>query len=153
MIRLLPITTAQTITIIPRDYSSIEDVYAIIVEDGTWETEEVGPLNGVLTANGNFVVFQPAFSILKNESIYTITFRIDYVANEFRDNVLSDDGILESYECLSDYLEGLGEGEGLLYRDKIYCSDQTNDEVAHTLNDGLYNQFEGDTDNKYIVLE
>jgi hypothetical protein len=121
MIRLLPITTAQTITIIPRDYSSITGVDMIIVEDGTWETEQVTDINGVLNANGNFVVFQPTFSILKNENIYTLT-------------LTDSDG-------------------GLLYRDKIYCSDQTNDEVIHTLNDGLYEQFEGDTDNKYIVLE
>lgn len=153
MIRLLPITTAQTITIIPRDYSSITGVYAIIVEDGTWETEEVGPLNGVLNANGNFVVFQPAFSILKNESVYTITFRVDYVANSFKNKVLNNDGIFEAYGCLAEYLEDLGNEEGLLYRDKIYCSDQTNDEAAHTLNQGLYDQFEGSTDNKYIVLE
>lgn len=121
MIRLLPITTVQTITIIPRDYSSITGVDMIIVEDGTWDTEEVGPLNGVLNANGNFVVFQPTFSILKSENTYTLT-------------ITDDQG-------------------GLLYRDKIYCSDQNNDEAAHTLNQGLYDQFEGSTDNKYIVLE
>ena len=121
MIRLLPITTAQTIVVIPRDYSAIEDVDMIIVEDGTWDTEQVTNIDGVLNANGNFVVFQPTFSILKNENTYTLT--------------LTD-----------------SEG-GLLYRDKIYCSDQTNDEVAHTLNKDLYEQFEGDTDNKYIVLE
>lgn len=153
MIRLLPITTAQTIEIIPRDYSSITRVYAIIVEDGTWETEEVGPLNGVLNPNGNFVVFQPAFSILKNESTYTITFRVDYVASHFKKKVLNNDGYFEAYECLTESLLDLGNEEGLLYRDKIYCSDQTNDEVAHTLNSGLYDQFQGDTDNKYIVLE
>ena len=121
MIRLSPVTTAQTISIIPRDYSSISGVDMIIVEDGTWATEEVGPLNGTLTANGNFVVFQPSFSILKNENTYTIT-------------LTNSDG-------------------DLLYRDKIYCSDQTNDESVHTLNSGLYETFEGDSDNKYIVLE
>lgn len=121
MIRLLPITTAQTISIIPRDYSSLSGVNMIIVEDGTWDTEQIESLTGVLSDNGNFVVFQPSFSILKNENTYTIT-------------LTNSDG-------------------DLLYRDKIYCSDQTNDEAVHTLNNGLYESFQGDTDNKYIVLE
>jgi len=153
MIRLLPITTAQTITIIPRNYSYITGVYVIIVEDGTWITEEVGPLNGVLSANGNLVVFQPSFSILKNERTYTITFIVDYVANGFKSKVINNNGSFEAYGCLAESLRDLGNEEGILYRDKIYCSDQTNDEVAHTLNKDLYEQFEGDTDNKYIVLE
>lgn len=121
MIRLLPVTTTQTISVIPRSYSSITGVTALVVEDGTWATQTVTPINGTLNANGNFVVFQFALTILNNENTYTLT--------------LTDSA------------------GGLLYRDKIYCSDQTNDEVAHTLNSGLYDEFEGDTDNKYIVLE
>ena len=121
MIRLLPTSNSQTINIVPRDYSSPSGNYIVITEDGTGKSEEIGPINGSLSANGNFVVLSFASTILKAEQTYSLVFKDS---------------------------EG-----GLLFRDKAYCSSQTNDEAVHTLNTDLYEQFQGSSDNEYIVLE
>ena len=52
MIRLLPNTNAQTLSIIPRQYTVASDLQLVIKEDGTEKTETLSSLTSVV--NGNF---------------------------------------------------------------------------------------------------
>tara|TARA_R100001463_G_scaffold20385_2_gene49703 strand:+ start:13840 stop:14196 length:357 start_codon:yes stop_codon:yes gene_type:complete len=70
MIRLLPNTNSQTLSIIPREYTEASDLTLKIVEDGTKKTETLTSLTSVL--NGNFLDIDCVFSILSDDSSYSI---------------------------------------------------------------------------------
>ena len=68
MIRLLN-TNSQTISIIPRAYTAASDLTLKIVEDGT-KNETLTSLTS--TVNGNFLDIPCTFSILAEDSTYSI---------------------------------------------------------------------------------
>jgi len=70
MIRLLPSTGTQTISIIPREYIEASDLSLVIKEDGTRKTETLTGLTSVI--NTNFLDIDCAFSILSEDSAYSI---------------------------------------------------------------------------------
>ena len=70
MIRLLPNTNSQTLSIIPRSYTAASDLTLRIVEDGTKKDETLTSLTS--TVNGNFLDIPCAFSILSDDSVYSI---------------------------------------------------------------------------------
>lgn len=70
MIRLLPNTNSQTLSIIPRAYTAASDLTLKIVEDGTKKNETLTSLTS--TVNGNFLDIPCTFSILSEESTYSI---------------------------------------------------------------------------------
>jgi len=118
MIRLLPNTDPQTLSIIPREYIEASDLQLVIKEDGTKKNETLTDLTSII--NGNFLDIECTFSILTDESSYSIELKQDST---------------------------------LLYRDKIYCTSQTNDTVSHTLNTGDYEQFDSETEEQqYIII-
>lgn len=118
MIRLLPNTDPQTLSIIPREYIEASDLELVIKEDGTKKNETLSDLTSVV--NGNFLDIECTFSILTDENSYSIE---------------------------------LKQAEVLLYRDKIYCTSQTDDTVSHTLNQGDYQQFDSETEEQqYIII-
>lgn len=70
MIKLLPNTDSQTISIIPREYTEASDLKLKIREDGTAKNEELTGLTS--TINGNFLDIDCTFSILSEDGIYSI---------------------------------------------------------------------------------
>ena len=70
MIRLLPSTDSQTLSIIPREYTEASDLELVIKEDGTRKTETLEALTS--TINGNFLDIDCTFSILSEDSAYSI---------------------------------------------------------------------------------
>ena len=70
MIRLLPNTNSQTLSIIPRAYTAASDLTLKIVEDGTKKNETLTSLTS--TVNGNFLDIPCTFSILSDDSVYSI---------------------------------------------------------------------------------
>jgi len=70
MIRLLPNTNSQTLSIIPREYTEASDLELEIIEDGTRKTETLEALTS--TINGNFLDIPCVFSILSEDSSYSI---------------------------------------------------------------------------------
>jgi len=70
MIRLLPSTDSQTISIVPREYTEASDLELVIKEDGTRKTETLEGLTS--TINGNFLDIDCTFSILSEDSAYSI---------------------------------------------------------------------------------
>jgi hypothetical protein len=76
MIKLLPNTSEQTITIVPRTYPTVsyDDVQLVITEDGTNRTETISDLVATKSSNGNYVTIPITFSILTDESAYFLEF-------------------------------------------------------------------------------
>ena len=70
MIRLLPSTDSQTISIIPREYVEASDLELVIKEDGTRKTETLTGLTSAI--NTNFLDIDCTFSILSEDSAYSI---------------------------------------------------------------------------------
>ena len=79
MIRLLPNTDAQILSIIPREYTEASDLELVIMEDGTRKTETLENLTSVI--NGNFLDIECTFSILSEDSSYSI--EVKHFPSEF----------------------------------------------------------------------
>ena len=70
MIILLPVSTSQTIKIVPRSYLEDSNVQLKITEDGTRKTETLTGLTA--TYSGNFIEIPCTFSILSEGKMYYI---------------------------------------------------------------------------------
>ena len=140
MIRLLPDTEPQTITIVPR--TALEDVsldwginYDWNLADFLWN-REVGELIVRITEDGTGktqTINNPPFVV--NEDGYTT------ITLEF--------SILEEGSYY--YLE-ITNGGFNYYRDTALATTQTDFEIALTLNKGKYKQYDKDEEQEYIVL-
>lgn len=123
MIKLLPNTSEQTITIVPRTFPAVDsdftNIQLVITEDGTGISETITNLvASVSDANSNYVTIPITFSILKDESAYFMDFT---------------------------------RGGDNWFRDKAYVTSQTNQSINHTLNTNEYTQ--NALDEEYIVLD
>jgi len=145
MIVLLPTTSIQTISIMPRvtdflyesDYSSraildggsvesisctsnifniYNDVNLSIRKDGDGTSETI--LDVAVTLNGNFIDLSFSCTILEEGSTY--------------------------------FLEATSNGN-LIYRDKIFSTTQTDYTVKHIISQNLYDPYSPTDDNTYIV--
>ena len=74
MIRLLPTTSAQVVSIIPRDFADLTDIDLVITQDGTGTTQTLSNLSASLSSNGNFVQVSIASNILVEENAYYLEF-------------------------------------------------------------------------------
>ena len=83
-----------------------------------------------------------------NEKTYTIEI-YKTVALDFKTRVILDGGTFESYECLQNILTSLGSEPLKVYRDKIFCTNQTIAE--YTINKDQYIQHT--TINEYKIFE
>jgi hypothetical protein len=83
-----------------------------------------------------------------NEKTYTIEI-YKTVALDFKTRVILDGGTFESYECLQNILTSLGSEPLKVYRDKIFCTNQTIAE--YTINKDQYVQHT--TINEYKIFE
>ena len=70
MIALLPVTSSQTIKIVPRSYKADSTVQLTITEDGTRKTQTLTGLTS--TINGNFIDIPCSFTILSEGKIYLL---------------------------------------------------------------------------------
>lgn len=123
MIKLLPNTLEQTITIVPRTFPTVggdfTNVQLVITEDGTGITETITSLTAsVSDANSNYVTIPITFSILNDENAY--------------------------------FLEFTRAGE-LWFRDKAYATTQTDKTINHTLNTNKYTQH--NVSEEYVILD
>lgn len=115
---LKPISTSQSLSIIPRDYTSVNGASMTIYEDGTQKQESV-ILTAVESANGNYIVITFSSTILSEGNSYFIEIK---------------------------------NGTTLVYRDKVYCTTQTDKTTKHTLNSGQYTEHESyPTGQQYIM--
>tara|TARA_A100001201_G_scaffold43683_1_gene44552 strand:+ start:12921 stop:13277 length:357 start_codon:yes stop_codon:yes gene_type:complete len=72
MILLQPVTSSQTIKIVPRSYKADSNVQVIITEDGTRKTQTLTSLTSSYV--GNFIQIPCSFNILSEGKMYLLEF-------------------------------------------------------------------------------
>ena len=94
--------------------------------------------------------YSTAIILLPIEEKKTYTIEIYKTAGiDFKNRVILDGGIFESYACFYSVLESLDYEAEKVYRDKIFCTNQT---IAdYTINKDQYIQHT--TNNEYTIYE
>ena len=153
MIHLLPISTSQTIKIIPRVYAT--SVTIKLRDDST--NDEVSYILPLATINKNYLELSAIFN-LKEGSFYDVkVYQIKGSYKDFKDRVIALGGTFEDNTCLLTSLEADGlintTDLDIIYRDKIFCTvqstDQSNNE-HYTVNKDEYK--EQSSNNDFIIL-
>ena len=153
MIHLLPISTSQTINIIPRVYAT--SVTIKLRDDST--NDEVSYILPIATINKNYLELSAIFN-LKEGSFYDVkVYQIKGSYKDFKDRVIALGGTFEDNTCLLTSLEADGlintTDLDIIYRDKIFCTiqstDQSNNE-HYTVNKDEYK--EQSSNNDFIIL-
>ena len=143
MIVLKTLTTAQQLSVIPRDYLSTFTMD--VRDDSTNVTVKYAITNAAIS--GNYLNFNNTFNpVLVENHFYDLYLYIDY--NFWNSN----NSFWNLYDVLwqvdSDYKEDI-------YRDRIFCTDQDidqlNDNDYYQLNKGQYTTYDG-FNNTYIVI-
>lgn len=175
MIHLLPISTTQTIKIIPREYGV--NIAMSLRDDSTNEMYFLYPTNVV--KNGNYLEITDYFGfrkgkffnfekfekrVLQNggvlESInclltddFKLTegryYDLKIYYSQFEKRVAEDGGIMEGLECLGIQYNA----NDLIYRDKIFCTSQDTNQINnehYTVNKDEYK--EQSSNNDFIIL-
>jgi len=142
MIVLKTLTTAQQLSVIPRDYLSTFTMD--VRDDSTNVTVKYAITNAAIS--GNYLNFNNTFNpVLVENHFYDLYLYIDY--NFWNSN----NSFWNLYDIFwqvdSDYKEDI-------YRDRIFCTDQDidqlNDNDYYQLNKGQYTTYDG-FNNTYIV--
>jgi hypothetical protein len=153
MIHLLPISTSQTIKIIPRVYAT--SVTIKLRDDST--NDEVSYILPLATINKNYLELSAIFN-LKEGSFYDVkVYQIKGSYKDFKDRVIAFGGTFDDNTCLLSFLESeklINTTDlDIIYRDKIFCTiqstDQSNNE-HYTVNKDEYK--EQSSNNDFIIL-
>ena len=152
MIKLLPNSSNQTISIVPREFPSVgnafDNISLLIKEDGTGVIEELTDLEATVSSdNSNYVNITISSTILREGYAYYLEFKTN--ALKFKDRVIEDSGVYESSDCINNFLDNFG--RILWFRDKAYITSQTDKAIKHTLNTNEYEEYSLATSD-YIIL-
>lgn len=144
MIRLLPISTTQSITFLPRNFDFIDDYNAFVErvrnEGGTFEYSDCAYDSLVEKVTINIRQDGEGDSVVLNDVVPYIN--KDFVYADISTNIFIEDSI---------YSITIENNGLLLYRDMIYVTSQTDTNEYHTLNTNKY--VENSSDNEYITFK
>ena len=144
MIILEPISTVQTISVMPRErnYFSMEELESRvaqsqgILESKTCVAESVSCFN-----NTTIELRRDGDDLSETITEVKSVINQNYIEFSFVSNILE-----EEYT----YLITIKEEGRLIYRDKIYVTSQLDFEKKHTVTSGRYESYDTD-DNRYII--
>lgn len=151
MIKLLPTTSEQTISFIPRDYTVDNEVTSLLsilkARSSNFENE-VGSTTILQKISGS------AISMVIVEDGTRNTQTISNVPLALSGNFINATVSITILTAENTYSFEIKNDGVLLYRDKIYCTSQTSTTVSHTLNTDKYTEVVGNdsTVPKYIVV-
>ena len=152
MIRLKPISTAQTFSIIPSTYTNAKLSSSIlsIRENGINKEEQEVDFTWSESSNGNFIeiTMTPTLT-LKEGQIYTLSINGVF---DFKYRVLADGGIYEENPLIDEEIAPLSEknDDDIIYKDMIYITSTTNKKEVFKLPD-VYEEVTEDK-TEYIVI-
>ena len=153
MKHLLPISTSQTIKIIPRVYDT--SVTIKLRDDST--NDEVSIILPTATINKNYLELSAIFNLKEGRFYDVKVYQIKGSYEEFKARVISLGGTFENNTCLLTFLESEDlvntTDLDIIYRDKIFCTtqstNQSNNEY-YSVNKGEYIEKKGNND--FIIL-
>ena len=139
MIILNTSTTEQSLSVIPRSYTSI---FSLVIRDDSTDISTTYNISDGVTS-GNYLTFNNAFNLVEGHF-----YDIELYYGDYERRVETDGGTLESVQCNTLFNES-----ATIYRDRIFCTDQVIDQLndnIYDLNEGQYTSYNG-YDNTYIV--
>ena len=134
-------TDTQTLSFIPRIYPSY--VNYIITNEET--NISVSKENVETLQNGGYLEIDDVFE-LKQGVFYNIDFYYNSIATEFENLVIEDSGTYEINTCFNTLSN---EGLKLIYRGRIFCSNQS-DLEKFTMNENKYTE-DNTYNNEYVI--
>tara|TARA_R110001606_G_C15204518_1_gene632121 strand:+ start:89 stop:526 length:438 start_codon:yes stop_codon:yes gene_type:complete len=145
MIILQPITTVQTISVMPRErnYLSIDELESRVAQNqGVLEAETC--VTEVIAYFNNATIELRRDGDGMSETITEIKSIINqnYIEFSFSSAILKEG---------STYLITVKEEDRLIYRDKIYATTQNDYKVKHIVSQSEYTAYSATDDNTYIV--
>ena len=153
MKHLLPISTSQTIKIIPRVYDT--SVTIKLRDDST--NDEVSIILPTATINKNYLELSAIFNLKEGRFYDVKVYQIKGSYEEFRERVIALGGTFENNTCLLTFLESEDlvntTDLDIIYRDKIFCTTQSTNQSNnehYTVNKNQYKSKSGNND--FIIL-
>ncbi len=144
MIVLKTNTSPQSLSIIPRLYDTT--IYLKVTDDSTNVTVDY-KVQGA-TISGDYLDFQNAFNLVEGH-FYSLVIGVDLDGAD----VWND--ILNLWQLDADYWnEGGIDADTIIYKDRIFCTDQEineNNNQYYRLDKGQFETYNGN-DNTYIVI-
>lgn len=145
MIILNTSTTEQTITFVPREVVS----YGKIIITKKDERESIiEPVN--IVVDGDYATITHSFDLTEGSRYSLAIVRHSYIY-DLESRILADNGTVDSLECIVEDTDKLVDDKGVIYRDTILCTDQTEYDKYNEQEGEYVGQSQGD--NKYIVLK
>ena len=152
MIRLKPISTEQTFSIIPSTYLSekLSSSILSLTENGTDLEEQDVVFSWSLSSNSNFVeiTMDPSLTF-KEGQIYTLSLNGVF---DYKYRVLADGGIYEDNPLIDEEIAPIAKknDDDVIFRDLIYITSSTNKKEVFKLPD-VYEEVTEDK-TEYIVI-
>lgn len=153
MKHLLPISTSQTIKIIPRVYDT--SVTIKLRDDST--NDEVSFILPTATINKNYLDLSAIFNLKEGRFYDVKVYQIKGNYKEFKARVIALGGTFENNTCLLTFLESENlvntTDLDIIYRDKIFCTTQSTNQSnneSYSINKGEYIEKKGNND--FIIL-
>lgn len=142
---LLPTSSEQTISIVPREvglYFGSDYQERVVVDNGS--TESISCLEGIFdnTNDVDVTITKDGEKVSETISVVRVTENGNFVDVTFASTILE--------EGFSYFLEITSNG-GLLYRDKVYVTAQSDFTIKHKQPQNNYTQYNTVDDNTYIV--
>lgn len=153
MKHLLPISSTQSIKIIPREYST--SVTMVLRDDST--NDEVSFVLPTAVINKNYLELSAIFNLKEGRFYDLKVYQIKGSYEEFKKRVISLSGTFENNTCLLTFLESEDlintTDLDIIYRDKIFCTSQSinqSNNEHYTVNKDQYKSKSGNND--FIIL-
>ena len=153
MIHVLPISTAQTIKIIPRVYAT--SVTIKLRDDST--NDEVSYILPNATINKNYLDLSAIFNLKEGRFYDVKVYQIKGGYKDFKEKVLALGGFFLDSTCLLTFLESeklINTTDlDIIYRDKIFCTIQKTNQANnnhYSVNKEEYKEQNGNND--FIIL-
>ena len=152
MKHLLPTTTPQTISILPRFYT--ETVVLLIRDDSTNENAQINVPDASL--NKNYIDISTNFNLTEGRFYDLTVCKIkDY--EDFKSRVEADGGIWVDNICLFNFYDSIELlnliEANVIYKDKIFCTEQSTNQSnneSYSVNKDEY--VEKSANNDFIIL-
>ena len=151
MIKLLPVSSEQTISFIPRNYNATNTIKSLLnslksrSDNYENESETIKYLSKIRSCGISIVIVEDGTR--KTQVIEDISLSSfgNFITTKVSINILSAE---------STYNFEIKDNGVLLYRDKIYCTPQISTNVSHTLNQSKYTEFIGNDSStqKYVII-
>lgn len=145
MIILLPVSTEQTISIMPRKEDFLYDSeYSSRVSQDNGTVESISCIADIVNTYNDVDVYIRRDGDGKEETITNvpITLNSNFINLSFSCSILEEG---------STYFIEATSLDNLIYRDKIFSTSQTDYKIKHTISQGNYTPYSSTDDNTYII--